>query len=29
MKLEDQCKYNLDFDDENKVYKLIIAWLML
>jgi hypothetical protein len=28
MKLEDQCTYNLDFDDENKVYKQILTWLM-
>ena len=26
--LEDQCTYNLDFDDENKVYKQIFIWLM-
>jgi hypothetical protein len=26
--LEDQCTYNLDFDDENKVYKQILTWLM-
>ncbi|MER5175176.1 MAG: hypothetical protein ABJB76_01670 [Candidatus Nitrosocosmicus sp.] len=29
MKLEDQCTYNLDFDDEDKVYKQILTWLML
>lgn len=28
MKLEDQCTYNLDFDDEEKVYKQILTWLM-
>ena len=28
MNLEDQCTYNLDFDDEDKVYKQILTWLM-
>lgn len=28
MKLKDQCTYNLDFDDEDKVYKQILTWLM-
>ena len=29
VKLQDQCTYELDFDDEDKVYKQILTWLML
>ena len=29
VKLQDQCTCELDFDDQDKVYKQILTWVML